>query len=150
MWLNKSNKTQAYHLKPLGQFSLIPQRIERWYHSYQKCTLPLSQGIFHLSCHTSVRPKAGWSTREVRLKYKRSQATYLLIIFYFYFYIDASSSFGEGRACSFRLKIEKQVLPGLLLLTGLRSCLRPKATSTDEVVAGWLRSKHVFVRQAKK
>ena len=61
MWLTKSNKFQAYHLKPLGQFSivyfstkfmlntkfilrktsLIPQWIEHWTYSYQKYTLPI-------------------------------------------------------------------------------------------------------------
>lgn len=38
---DKSNKTQAYHLRPLGQFSLILSRLELEYHSYQKCTLPV-------------------------------------------------------------------------------------------------------------
>lgn len=41
MTFDKSNKTQAYHLRPLGQFSLILSRLELEYHSYQKCTLPV-------------------------------------------------------------------------------------------------------------
>lgn len=41
MWLFKSNKFQAYHLKPLDQFSLILSRLELESHPYQERTLPI-------------------------------------------------------------------------------------------------------------
>ena len=45
MWSFWPNKFQAYHLKPLSQFSnnkgMIPQRFERQTYSYQKHTLPI-------------------------------------------------------------------------------------------------------------
>lgn len=46
MWLNKPNKSQAYHLKPLSQFSfilkyMIPQRLELRTYPYQEYALPI-------------------------------------------------------------------------------------------------------------
>ena len=47
MWSIKPNKSQAYHLSPLGQFSfikykhLIPSRLELETYLYQRYTLPI-------------------------------------------------------------------------------------------------------------